>query len=202
MAFLSIFKQWHYSYPFSESYGFCCILCQLSKGARTPVSSRSTRRFRFNSLFIWKCIKIWFRSKWSYFHWWLGWRISFNKLLVSVPPFKLSFSSKRNITFISRSWLHSGHPKVKILRVDSSHFIFEINVGKRRIWHRTTLDLNDLIFNRFWVDLEIQFQSRSISDPPPSDIDFKSKMAWIWTTLNYYVLHNSKISKYSVKIHG
>ena len=38
---------------------------------------------------------------------------------------------------------------------DQSHFIFEINVGKSRIRHRTTLKLNDVIFNRFWVDLEI-----------------------------------------------
>ena len=32
-------------------------------------------------------------------------------------------------------------------------------------------------------DLEIQFQSRSTSDPTFSDIDFKNKMAWVWTTL-------------------
>ena len=32
-----------------------------------------------------------------------------------------------------------------------SHFMFEINVGKCRIRHRTTLNLND--FNRFWIDL-------------------------------------------------
>ena len=31
---------------------------------------------------------------------------------------------------------------------DSSHFIFEINVGKGRIRHKTTLNLNDAIFNR------------------------------------------------------
>ena len=61
---------------------------------------------------------------------------------------------------------------------DPSHFIFEINVGKRRIRHRTILNLNDLIFNRFRLDPEIQFQSRSLSDPPLSDIDFKNKMAW------------------------
>ena len=30
-----------------------------------------------------------------------------------------------------------------------SHFIFEINVGKKRIRHKTTLNLNDAIFNRF-----------------------------------------------------
>ena len=33
--------------------------------------------------------------------------------------------------------------------LDPSHFIFEINVGKRRIRNRKTLNLNDLIFNRF-----------------------------------------------------
>ena len=38
---------------------------------------------------------------------------------------------------------------------DPKHFIFEINVGKRWIRHETTLKLNDDIFNRFWVDLEI-----------------------------------------------
>ena len=32
---------------------------------------------------------------------------------------------------------------------DKSHFILEINVGKSRIRHRTTLNLNDGIFNRF-----------------------------------------------------
>ena len=43
------------------------------------------------------------------------------------------------------------------------------------------MNLNDLIFSRFSVDLEIQFQSRSISDRPLSDIDFKNKMAWVLT---------------------
>ena len=32
---------------------------------------------------------------------------------------------------------------------ERSHFIFEINVGKSRIRHRTTLNLNDVIFTRF-----------------------------------------------------
>ena len=40
---------------------------------------------------------------------------------------------------------------------DPSHFIFGINVGKRRILHR--------------------IQRRSLSDPTLSDIDFKNKMA-------------------------
>ena len=69
--------------------------------------------------------------------------------------------------------------------LDPNHFIFEIKVGKSRIRHRTTLNINDLILCRFWVDVEIQFQSRSISDPTLSDIDFKNKMAWVWTTFNW-----------------
>ena len=38
---------------------------------------------------------------------------------------------------------------------DQSHFIFEINDGKSRIRHacRATLNLNEVIFNRFRVDL-------------------------------------------------
>ena len=66
---------------------------------------------------------------------------------------------------------------------DPRHFTFEINVGKSRVRHRTTLKLNDAICNQFRVDLEIQFQSRSMSDPTLSDIDFKIKMVWVCTTL-------------------
>ena len=71
-----------------------------------------------------------------------------------------------------------------------SHFIFEINVGKSRIRHLTTLNLNEATLNRFWVDLEIQFQGRSMSDPSHptlSDNDFKNKMAWVRTTLKSYL---------------
>ena len=71
---------------------------------------------------------------------------------------------------------------------DPSHFIFEINVGKSQIRHRTTLNWNDAIFNRFWVDLEIQFLSRSMSDPPVSVIYFKNKTAWVWATFQPNVL--------------
>ena len=39
----------------------------------------------------------------------------------------------------------------------------------------------------FYIDLKsieaYVMQSRSMSDPPLSDIDFKNKMAWVWTTL-------------------
>ena len=34
--------------------------------------------------------------------------------------------------------------------------------------------------------IEIQFPSRSMSDPPLSDIDFKNKMDWVWTTLKLF----------------
>ena len=67
---------------------------------------------------------------------------------------------------------------------DPSQFIFEINVGKRRIRHWTTLNFNGGIFNWFWVNLKIQFQSRSMLNPTVSDIDFKNTIAWVWTTLN------------------
>ena len=38
---------------------------------------------------------------------------------------------------------------------DSSRFILDTNVGKSRIRHRKTKNLNDIIFNRFGVDIEI-----------------------------------------------
>ena len=71
---------------------------------------------------------------------------------------------------------------------DPNHFIFEINGGKSRIRHRTALNLNGIIFNWFWVNLEIQFQSRSMADPTLSDIDFKNKLAWVWTTLKLGII--------------
>ena len=41
----------------------------------------------------------------------------------------------------------------------------------------------------FLVQLEIvnEIQSRSMSDPPLSDIEYKNKMAWIWTTLKFLI---------------
>ena len=86
------------------------------------------------------------------------------------------------------------HSIFHVLTVVQIQAIFEINVGKRRIRDRTTLDLNDLVFKWFWIDLEIQFHSRSMSDPALSDIDFKNKMALVWTTLNGYVEHNLSLN--------
>ena len=37
------------------------------------------------------------------------------------------------------------------------------------------LESSHLIFSRFWVDVQIQFQSRSVPDPRLSDIDLKIK---------------------------
>ena len=63
------------------------------------------------------------------------------------------------------------------------HFIFEIYVGKIRIRYKTTLKLNDENLDRLKIDDVIQFQSRSMSDPPLADIDCKNKMALVWATL-------------------
>ena len=68
---------------------------------------------------------------------------------------------------------------------EKNHFIFEINVGKGRIRHKTTLKLNFKIDSKSIEDDVIQIQSRSMSDPTFSDIEFKIKMAWIWTTLKF-----------------
>jgi len=63
---------------------------------------------------------------------------------------------------------------------DPSHVIFEIHVGQRRIRRRTTLNLS----------LEIKFKSRSMSDTPLSDIDFKNKL--VWTTLKLKLINPGK----------
>ena len=57
---------------------------------------------------------------------------------------------------------------------------FEINLGKGRIRHTTTLKLNFYIDSRSNEDDVIQTQSRSMSDPTLSDIDFKNKMALVY----------------------
>ena len=66
---------------------------------------------------------------------------------------------------------------------DPSHFIFEINIGKGRIRHRTTLKLNFQIDSKSIENGVIQIQSHFMSGPTFSDIDFENKMALVWTTL-------------------
>ena len=58
---------------------------------------------------------------------------------------------------------------------DPNYFIFEINVGKSLIRHRPTLKLNDEFLDRL-QDGVIQIQSRCMSDPLLSDIDFKNDL--------------------------
>ena len=43
--------------------------------------------------------------------------------------------------------------------------------------------MNIKIVSKLIEDGIIQIHSRSMSDPTISDIDFKNKMAWVWTTL-------------------
>ena len=62
---------------------------------------------------------------------------------------------------------------------DQSHFIFAINVGKSRILHRTTLKLNSKIDSKSIEDGFIQIQSRSMSDPILSDIDFSNTCSFL-----------------------
>ena len=79
--------------------------------------------------------------------------------------------------------------------VGSSHFIFEINVGKKRIRHRTTLKLNFQIDPKSTEDQVLKIQSRAKSDPPLSDIDSKNKMAWVWTTLKLKTIYKTMKSR-------
>ena len=91
----------------------------------------------------------------------------------------------------SVQFFYQNRPKwTKILEIDASlvkgsldpsHFIFEINVGKSRIRHTTTLQLNDEVLDRLKIDEDdvIEIQSRSMSDPTFSDIDFKNRMDWV-----------------------
>ena len=89
--------------------------------------------------------------------------------------------------YFSKLLSYASQKYIKLVKCPfPSHFIFEINVGKRRIRHPTTLKLNDefQIGYKSIEDDVIQILSRSISDPPHSDIDFKNKMAWVLTALN------------------
>ena len=43
------------------------------------------------------------------------------------------------------------------------HFTFEFNLEERRILHSPTRKLNDVIFNRFWVDLDMSHHEISIT---------------------------------------
>ena len=65
------------------------------------------------------------------------------KYWMSIPEIRLCHTPE-NWNFGKKFWI--SFP---------GNFVFEIKVGKKRIRHRTTLHLNDVIFDRFWVDLKI-----------------------------------------------
>ena len=70
--------------------------------------------------------------------------------------------------------------------LDPSHFIFEINVGKRRNPTLNDSEFEPAIdFESIWKFI-IQLLSRFMSDPSISDIDFKNKMALGWFTLETF----------------
>ena len=48
--------------------------------------------------------------------------------------------------------------------------------------------MNFYIDSKSIADVVIQIQSRSMSDPTLSDIDFKNKMAWVWIILKNYTI--------------
>ena len=69
---------------------------------------------------------------------------------------------------------------------DPSHFISDINVGKSRIRHWTTLELNDEFPDRLKIQTsnsESFFVGWSDPDRNVSNIDFENKMDWVLTTL-------------------
>ena len=49
-------------------------------------------------------------------------------------------------------------------------------------------------------DQVLKIQSRAKSDPPLSDIDFKTKMAWVWTTLKVFDKHFLKWSPHCAHV--
>ena len=94
------------------------------------------------------------------------------------------FEIKMDTMIFMRLFLHptkKNYFKVKYFKgsPDPNHFLFEINVGKGRIRHRTAQNRNDVKCNRFGADLKFVIQCRCMSDPTLSDIDFKNKIVWI-----------------------
>ena len=83
----------------------------------------------------------------------------------------LKQNKPQEITSFAFSWkTFKGSPL-------GSHYLFEINLGKKRMRHRTTLKLNFQIDSKLIEDDIIEIQSRFMSDPPLSDNDFKNKIA-------------------------
>ena len=67
-----------------------------------------------------------------------------------------------------------------------SHFNLDINVGKKRIRHWTTLNFNDVISIRFWVNLKFRNSSqnfRVVAGRFRIFPTFVSNIKWLWSEL-------------------
>ena len=86
----------------------------------------------------------------------------------------------------SNNFSQASAERLKLRRVKTQTILFLKSMSERDGSEiKTTLNLNGEFFSRVWVDLETHLvQSRSMSDPPHSDMDFKNKMACFLTTLN------------------
>ena len=76
-----------------------------------------------------------------------------SKISTDNPEDGLGSNSRDGPHMIVDTWLYFKNLSFIMLKgsPDPSHFIFEINLGKRRIRYATTQNSNDAIFNRFWV---------------------------------------------------
>ena len=74
------------------------------------------------------------------------------------------------------------HKKLRIVQTQAILFFNQCRKESDPTYNDSKFE-SAIDFESIWKFI-IQFQSRSMSDPPLSDIDFKNKMAWVRTTLN------------------
>ena len=80
--------------------------------------------------------------------------------------------TQKNDSYRLRALIEDGFYSVVNGCPDRSYFIFEINVGKVRIWDRTTLDFKFKLISVASQNRMDKIQSW-VSDPTFSDIDLK-----------------------------
>ena len=71
-----------------------------------------------------------------------------------------------------------------------SHFIFEINVGKSRIRHTTTPNLNDELLDRLKIDCRFNF--RVVLYRIRLFPTLISKIKWLWSELPLSIIRSLK----------
>ena len=88
----------------------------------------------------------------------------------------------RSCTIETSAFVKAMEAGVSILKgiSDPGNFSCEIDVGKIRIRHKTTMKLDRL---KSIEDDFIWIPSRSMSDPSLSDIDLTCTMTLVWTNL-------------------